>query len=161
MKLMNVYKLLVEKIKNRIPDIVLTTDSIFGFPTETEEDFQETLSLMQVVQFDSAYMFKYSERRQTIAQRKFPDDVTEEDKTSRIIRLVDLQRKISYSKNQKELEKTFEVLVEGTGKKPGQMIGRNDGNKLIAFPGENCRIGEFVDVKIEEVTPNTLIGVKQ
>jgi tRNA-2-methylthio-N6-dimethylallyladenosine synthase len=152
---------LVEKIKNRIPDIVLTTDIIVGFPTETEEDFQNTLSLMQVVQFDSAFMFKYSERKQTIARRKFPDDVTEEDKTSRITRLVDMQRKISYSKNQKELGKTFEVLVEGTGKKPGQMIGRNDGNKIVAFPGGNCSIGEFVDVKIEEVTPNTLIGVQQ
>ena len=152
---------LVEKIQNRIPDIVLTTDIIVGFPTETEEDFQNTLSLMQVVQFDSAFMFKYSERKQTIAQRKFPDDVTEEDKTSRITRLVDMQRKISYSKNQKELGKTFEVLVEGTGKKPGQMIGRNDGNKIVAFPGGNCSIGEFVDVKIEEVTPNTLIGVQQ
>ena len=150
---------LVEKIKNCIPDIVLTTDIIVGFPTETEEDFQKTLSLIQVVQFDSAFMFKYSERKQTIAQRKFPDDVTEEDKTSRITRLVDMQRKISYSKNQNELGKTFEVLVEGTGKKPGQMIGRNDGNKIVAFPGENCSIGEFVDVKIEEVTPNTLIGV--
>ncbi len=154
----NDYFELVEKIKNRIPDIVLTTDIIVGFPTETEEDFQNTLSLMQVVQFDSAYMFKYSERRQTIAQRKFPDDVTEEDKTSRITRLVDMQRKISYSKNQKELGKTFEVLVEGTGNKPGQMVGRNDGNKIVAFPGENCRIGDFVNVKIEEVTPNTLIG---
>ena len=152
---------LVEKIKNRISDIVLTTDIIVGFPTETEEDFQNTLSLMQVVQFDSAFMFKYSERKQTIARRKFPDDVTEEDKTSRITRLVDMQRKISYSKNQKELGKTFEVLVEGTGKKPGQMIGRNDGNKIVAFPGGNCSIGEFVDVNIEEVTPNTLIGVQQ
>ncbi len=111
--------------RKRIPDVVLTTDIIVGFPTETEQNFQETLTLMQNVQFDSAFMFKYSERQLTIAQRKFPDDVPEQDKTSRITRLVDLQRKMSYERNQQELQKTFEVLVEGSGKKPGQMTGIN------------------------------------
>ncbi len=155
------YMSLVEKIRKRIPDITLTTDFIVGFPTESEEDYQETLNLMRVVQFDSAFMFKYSERKQTIAQRKFPDDVSEEDKTSRITRLVDLQRKISYIKNQDDLEKTFEVLVEGPGKKPGQMLGRNDGNKLVAFSDGSSKPGDFVQVKVEEVTPNTLIGNRQ
>jgi len=155
------YLELAESIKTRIPDIALSTDFIVGFPTETEEDYQKTLNILQAVQFDSAFMFKYSERKQTIAQRKFPDDVSEEDKTSRITRLVDLQRKISYAKNQNELGKSFEVLVEGPGKKPGQMVGRNDGSKLVAFPGGDCEVGDFVDVKIEEVTPNTLIGIRQ
>jgi tRNA-2-methylthio-N6-dimethylallyladenosine synthase len=149
---------LAQKIRTRIPDIVLTTDIIVGFPTETDADFQDTLQVMQIVRFDSAFMFKYSERKQTIAQRKYPNDVREEDKTYRITRLVELQRKISYKMNQKELGKTFEVLVEGAGKKTGQMIGRNDGNKIVAFPGEKSRIGDLVRVTVEEVTPNTLIG---
>jgi tRNA-2-methylthio-N6-dimethylallyladenosine synthase len=149
---------LADKIKTQVPGIVLTTDVIVGFPTETESDFQDTLRTMQSVNFDSAFMFKYSERKQTIARRKYPDDVTEEEKTSRITRLVDMQRKISYVKNQDELGMIHRVLIEGKGKKPGQLIGRNDGNKIVAFPAGKNRIGDFVDVKVEEVTPNTLIG---
>lgn len=152
------FLLLVEKMRERIPGLVLTTDVIVGFPTETEAEFQDTLHLMKAVGFDSAFMFKYSERKQTIAIRKYPDDVSEADKTSRITRLVEIQRKISFHKNQSELGKVFEVLIEGPGKKPGQLIGRNDGNKIVAFTGAGQKVGEFVQVKIFEVTPNTLIG---
>lgn len=149
---------LAEHLRERIPHLVLTTDVIVGFPTETEEEFQDTLDVMRKVEFDSAFMFKYSERQHTIASRKYPDDVPEEEKTSRITRLVELQRKISYKRNQQHLGQTFEVLVEGPAKKKGQMAGRNDGNKIVVFPDNGAKAGDFVQVKINEVTANTLIG---
>ena len=149
---------LVDKMHNRIPDLVLTTDIIVGFPTESTEDYQETLKVIEQVEFDSAFMFKYSERKNTIAQRKFEDDVPEDVKSFRMVELVDRQRKISYKKNQQHLEKTYSVLIEGDAKKPGQMMGRNDGNKIVVFPKNGKKVGDFVNVKINEVTPNTLIG---
>jgi tRNA-2-methylthio-N6-dimethylallyladenosine synthase len=149
---------LVYEIKTKIPQVVLSTDVIVGFATETEEEFQDTLKVMQIVNFDSAFMFKYSERKNTIAQRKYPDNVSQEEKTSRITRLVDLQRKISYWKNQASLGKTYEVLVEGPSKKSNQLFGRNDGNKIVVFPDQAQKVGDFVHVKIDEVTPHTLIG---
>ncbi|RMF58794.1 MAG: MiaB/RimO family radical SAM methylthiotransferase, partial [Calditrichaeota bacterium] len=150
---------LVEKMRTRIPNLVLTTDVIVGFPTETEAEFQDTLKVMRTVEFDAAFMFKYSERQHTIASRKYPDDVPEEEKTSRITRLVDLQKKIALKKNQAHLGTVFEVLVEGRGKKEGQLLGRNDGNKIVVFPDNGAGPGDFVQVRIDEVTSNTLIGV--
>ncbi len=149
---------LVHHLRQRIPGLVLTTDVIVGFPTETEEEFQETLDVMRQVRFDAAFMFKYSERQHTIASRKYPDDVPEEDKTSRITRLVTMQKQIALEKNREHLGQVFEVLVEGKGKKPNQLLGRNDGNKIVVFPDNGARVGDFVSVKIEEVTSNTLIG---
>jgi len=145
-------------IREVIPDIVLTTDVIVGFPTETEEDFRDTLKVMDEVRFDSAFMFKYSERKQTIASRKFPDDVSEEEKTDRMIRLVEMQQKHSLERNRAHIGQTFRVLVEGNGKRAGQLIGRNDGNKMVAFPGTGHKKGDFVNVHIDEVTSTTLIG---
>ena len=152
------YLRLAEKVKRLIPGLVLTTDIIVGFPTETEEEFHDTLQVMREVQFDSAFMFKYSERGQTIASRKYPDDVAEEEKTSRITRLVDQQRKISYQKNLPSIGAHYEVLVEGPAKKRTQIMGRNDGNKIVVFEDGGQKLGDIVTVKIEEVTPNTLIG---
>ncbi len=149
---------MVTHIREVIPDIVLTTDVIVGFPTETEEDFQDTLNVMEEVRFDSAFMFKYSERKQTIASRKFPDDVSEEDKTRRMIRLVEMQQRHSLERNRAHIGQTFRVLVEGKGKRPGQLIGRNDGNKMVAFPAGSYKKGDFVDVRIDSVTSTTLIG---
>jgi len=149
---------LVGIIRRIIPDVALTTDIIVGFPTETEEEFLETLEVVEEVSFDSAFMFKYSERKDTVAKRKFPDDVSEEDKTSRITRLVDVQRRISFAMNGAELGKTFEILVEGRAKKPNQLLGRNDGNKIVVFPDNGARPGDFVNVRVYEATPNTLIG---
>ena len=146
------------RMRKMIPDLVLTTDIIVGFPTETEQDFLDTLEIMQQVEFDSAFMFKYSERKQTIASRKYPDDVSEEDKTSRITRLVELQRKHSLKRNKTHIGQVFDIMIEGTGKKPGQILGRNDGNKIVVFPGNGQRNGEIVTVKITEATTNTLIG---
>ena len=150
---------LADHLRERIPHLVLTTDVIVGFPTETEEEFQETLDVMRKVEFDAAFMFKYSERQHTIASRKYPDDVSDEEKTSRITRLVDMQKKIALKKNQEHLGQTFDVLVEGYGKKPNQLLGRNDGNKIVVFPDNGAKIGDFVRVEIKEVTSNTLIGV--
>ncbi len=149
---------LVKVMRNRIPGLVLTTDVIVGFPTETEDDFQETLEVMKKVEFDSAFMFKYSERRQTIASRKFPDDVSEEDKTSRITRLVEMQRQISYKKNLRYLGETLQIMIEGKARKQGQLMGRTDGNKIAVFTGSEIQPGELVEVRVTEVTANTLIS---
>lgn len=149
---------LAGRIRGRIPGVVLTTDVIAGFPTETESEFSDTMDLMEEIRFDSAFMFVYSERKQTIAERKFPDDVPETVKSDRVTRLVTMQRQISYEKNCLEVGRLFEVLIEGRGKKPGQLIGRNDGNKIIAFPGNGHNPGDFVTIEVEEATPNTLIG---
>ncbi len=149
---------LAKRMRQIIPGLILTTDIIVGFPTETEEEFQDTLSVMKEVEFDSAFMFKYSERKQTIASRKYPDDVTEEEKTSRITRLVDLQREMSLRRNELHLGQVFEVLVEGKSKRPDQLMGRSDGNKIVVFPDNGAKRGDLVNVKIDEVTANTLIG---
>jgi tRNA-2-methylthio-N6-dimethylallyladenosine synthase len=149
---------LSEHIRTIVPDIALSTDIIVGFPTETEEEFQDTLDVMKQVKFDSAFTFKYSERKQTIASRKFPDDVPEEDKASRITRTIELQRKHSLEQNQKHIGETFRVLVEGKSKKHDQQMGRNDGNKVVVFPNIGAEVGSFVDVKVSTVSTNTLIG---
>jgi tRNA-2-methylthio-N6-dimethylallyladenosine synthase len=154
----NEFSKLVDKIRNRIPGVILTTDIIVGFPTETEQDFEDTLLLMKEVEFDSAFMFIYSERKMTIAERRFKDDVTEDIKSERMTRLVELQRAISFRKNQGEIGNIHQILVEGAAKKPDQMYGRNEGNKMIVFAKNDHKIGEFIDVRVEEVTPNTLIG---
>ncbi len=149
---------LAKEMRRQIPGLALTTDVIVGFPTESEEEFQDTLDVMREVAFDAAFMFKYSERQHTIASRKYPDDVSEEDKTSRITRLVDLQRTISLKQNTKHIGQVHEVMVEGRGKKPGQLLGRNDGNKIVVFPDNGATNGDLVNVRINEVTANTLIG---
>ncbi len=149
---------LVGLMRKKIPDLALSTDVIVGFPTESDEEYEDTLKMIREVRFDSAFMFKYSERKQTIAQRKFPDDVVEEVKTDRLIELVEIQRKINFEKNQYHLGKTFEVLVEGKAKKPDQLMGRNEASKIVVFPDQGQKVGDFVNVSIDEVTPNTLIG---
>jgi tRNA-2-methylthio-N6-dimethylallyladenosine synthase len=149
---------LVTFMRERMPDLALSTDVIVGFPTERDDEYQDTLKVMREVRFDSAFMFKYSERKQTIAERKFPDDVPEEVKTERLIELVEMQRKINFEQNQPHLGKTFEVLVEGKAKKPDQLMGRNEANKIVVFADGGQQVGDFVDVQIDEVTPNTLIG---
>ncbi|MCK4754648.1 MAG: tRNA (N6-isopentenyl adenosine(37)-C2)-methylthiotransferase MiaB, partial [Calditrichia bacterium] len=131
---------LVDLMRNKIPDLALSTDVIVGFPTESDEEYEDTLKLIREVRFDSAFMFKYSERKQTIAQRKFPDDVAEEVKTDRLIELVEMQRKINFENNQRHLGKTFEVLVEGKAKKPDQLMGRNKANKIVVFPDQGQKV---------------------
>lgn len=149
---------LVDSMRIKIPELILTTDIIVGFPSESDSDFDDTLKVIDRVEFDSAFMFKYSERKNTIAERKYKDDVPEDVKTLRMVQLVEKQRNIGFKKNEHHLGETFSVLIEGPAKKPTQMMGRNDGNKIVVFPKNGKNIGEFVNVKINEVTPNTLIG---
>jgi tRNA-2-methylthio-N6-dimethylallyladenosine synthase len=150
---------LVDLMRKNIPDLSLTTDVIVGFPSESDADYEDTLKVLREVKFDSAFMFKYSERKQTIAERKFLDDVPDGVKTDRMIELVELQRKINFENNQPHVGKVFEVLVEGKAKKPDQLMGRNEANKIVVFPDQGQQIGDFVNVVIDEVTPNTLIGL--
>jgi len=154
------YLELVEKIRKLIPKVVLTTDIIVGFPTETDEEFEDTVKVIEAVQYDSAFIFKYSERPNTIAQRKYPDDVPEEKKTERIVRLNEIQKEISYRKNKAHIGEVHEVLIEEerTKKSEAEFQGRNDGNKIVILPAGSYRKGQFVRVKITEATPHVLKG---
>ncbi len=151
---------LVDKIRRLIPDVVLTTDIIVGFPTESDEEFEDTVKVVEQVQFDSAFIFKYSERPKTVAARRFPDDVPDEVKTERIVRLNDIQKKISYQKNLAHVGQVQEVLIEEetTKKSADHFQGRNDGNKIVIFPRGDYRKGQFVEVKILDATPHVLLG---
>lgn len=151
---------LVQKVRDIIPGVGLTTDVIVGFPTETRKEFEETLEVMQQAEFDSAFMFKYSERQGTIASNKHPDDVTEEEKTERITRLVELQRNISLKGNLTDIGSTVEVLIEEKGSKtsPHDCQGRTFGSKLVIFSGETLKPGDTVKVKITGASPYALKG---
>jgi len=149
----------VDRIKEIIPDCGLSTDIIAGFCTETEEDHQETMSLLEYCKFDLAYMYFYSERPGTLAARRFKDDVPEDVKKRRLQEIIDLHRGHSYESMQKDVGKTFKVLIEGTSKKnDNELYGRNDQNKVIVFPKQNYSKGEYVYVKVHSCTPGTLIG---
>ena len=149
----------IAKIKEIVPDCGLSTDIITGFCTETEEDHQDTLSLMEKVGYDFAYMFKYSERPGTAAAKKMEDDIPEEIKQRRLAEVIEIQSKSSHISNKKDLGKTFRVLVEGTSKKSDEMLqGRNPQNKVVVFPKENYKKGDYVDVVVNECTSATLIG---
>lgn len=149
----------IAAIKRIIPDCGLSTDIMCGFHSETEEDHQETLSLMREVGFDSAFMFKYSERPGTYAAKRLEDNVTEEVKSRRLQEIIDLQMELSRQSNEKDLGKEFEVLTEGFSKRSReQLFGRTDQNKVVIFDKKNHRIGEFVKVKITGFTPATLLG---
>lgn len=155
------YLLLVDKIRNHSADIVLTTDIIIGFPTETDHDFKDTVKVVNKVEFNSAYIFKYSQRKGTIAARKFPDDVSEEAKTERIIHLNEIQKKISLKKNSQHIGRIEQILIEAssTKKSDTDVQGRNDGNILVIIPKERFEIGDFVGVKIIDASANVLKGV--
>lgn len=149
----------MEMIRSIVPDVGMSTDVIAGFCDETEEQHQDTLSLMQIVKYDFAYMFKYSERPKTLAERKFEDNVPEEVKTRRLKEIINLQMQHSLESNQKAVGKTYKVLVEGTSKKSdAQLYGRNSQNVVIVFPKENYKKGEYVNVLVEKCTAATLIG---
>lgn len=153
------YLTLVDKIRKMIPGVVLTTDIIVGFPGETEKESQETARVMETVGFDSAYIFKYSERKGTIAARAFSDDVSAEEKKERIIRLFEIQRRVSLNKNQKRLGQKIDVLIEGMAdKRPDHQMGKSDGNHTVIFPETSLSPGSLVRVEIMEVSPGTLYG---
>ncbi len=149
----------IAAIKRIIPDCGLSTDIMCGYHSETDEDQEETLSLMREVGFDSAFMFKYSERPGTYAAKKLEDNVPEEVKIKRLQEIIDLQNLLSKESNERDLGKTFEVLVEGFSKRSREhLFGRTPQNKVVIFPKENYRLGQFVNVKITECTSATLLG---
>lgn len=150
----------MEAVRRIMPDCSISTDIITGFCTETEEDHQETLSLMEYSAFDYAYMFKYSERPGTPAAKKMEDDVPEDVKGRRLQEVIDLQSRMSLESNKRDLGKQFEVLVEGPSKKnPEEFCGRTSQNKMVVFPKENVRKGDYVQVEIKDCTSATLKGV--
>ena len=153
------YMDLVKRIRNIIPDCAISTDIITGFCGETEEDHKETLSLIEWAGFDFAYMFFYSERPGTLAERKLDDDVPLEIKKRRLQEVINLQQQLSHKSNQNDLGKTVKVLVEGNSKRSDeQLCGRNSQNKMTVFPKENFSKGQYVNVKINKCTTATLIG---
>jgi len=149
----------ISAIKRIIPDCAISSDFITGFCGETEQDHQQTLSLMDWVGFEFAYMFKYSERPNTYAARKLPDDVPEEIKSRRLDEIIELQHKLSHISNKKDLGKTFEVLIEGVSKKSDdRLFGRNSQNKVVVFNKKDNQIGDYVMVKVNDCTSATLHG---
>lgn len=149
----------IRAIRSIIPDCALSTDMITGFCTETEEDHQDSLSLMEWAGFDFAYMFKYSERPGTKAARKLKDDVPEEIKTRRLNEIIYLQNRLSAHSKRNDVGKTFEVLAEGTSKRSAEHLsGRTSQNKVVVFPKGNIKAGDYVNVIIERSTSATLIG---
>jgi len=149
----------IAAIKKHIPDCTISTDIISGFCGETEEQHLETLSLMEDVQFDFAYMYIYSERPKTLAERKYEDDVPAAVKSRRLTEIIAVQRKNSLLSNQRQLGQIQEVLVEGISKKSEEeMAGRNPWNAKVVFPKGNLKPGDYVMVKITDCTSATLIG---
>ncbi|MFV0565785.1 MAG: tRNA (N6-isopentenyl adenosine(37)-C2)-methylthiotransferase MiaB [Flavobacteriaceae bacterium] len=153
------YIALVDKIYELIPDISLSQDIIAGFPTETEQDHQDTLSLMEHVRYDFGFMFAYSERPGTLAERKMEDDVPDEVKKRRLTEIIDLQQKLALERTQRFVGQTVEVLIEKDSKRSNKhWHGRNSQNTVVVFPKEHYKTGDFVSVKITECTSTTLIG---
>lgn len=153
------YLALVDKMRSIIPGLTLSTDVIAGFCGETEEEHQGTLSLMQEVGYDLAYMFAYSERERTLAYRKFEDDVPEEVKKRRLSEIIDQQMAIQLVRNQAEIGRRHLVLVEKTSKRSdAQLQGRTDTNKMVVFDAEQYKPGQYVEVVITDCTSATLIG---
>jgi tRNA-2-methylthio-N6-dimethylallyladenosine synthase len=149
----------IKSIREIIPDCAISTDIITGFCDESDKDFQETLDLMKKVEFNFSYMFFYSERPKTLAERKFKDNVPLEIKKSRLQKVIDLQKEHSLKSNESSVGKIMEVLVEGPSKKSAiEYCGRNDDNYKVVFPKEHSKEGDYVNVLIERFTSATLIG---
>lgn len=149
----------VAAIRRIIPDCSLTTDIFVGYHNESEDDFEQTMSLVREVQYDSAFMFKYSERPGTYAARHLPDNISEEEKICRLNKLIHLQTAISASQNKKDEGKVFEILVERFGKRSHeQLMGRTPQNKAVIIPRGNHHIGDFVKVQITGSSSATLFG---
>ena len=149
----------IAAIRRILPGCGITTDMFSGFHSETEEDFEETLSLMREVGFDSSFLFKYSERPGTYASKHLPDDVPEEVKIARLQRMIDLQNELSLESNRRDIGHEFEVLVEGFSKRSReQLFGRTSQNKVVVFDKGSHRIGELVWVRVTDASSATLLG---
>ncbi|MDD6642415.1 MAG: tRNA (N6-isopentenyl adenosine(37)-C2)-methylthiotransferase MiaB [Bacteroidales bacterium] len=149
----------IAAIRRIVPDAAIGTDVFCGFHGETLDDHAQTLSLMREVGFDSAFMFKYSERPGTFAAKHLPDNIAEDEKVRRLNEIIALQLELSLESNRRDVGKTFEVLVEGRSKRSADdMCGRTSQNKLVVFPKESAKIGDLVQVHIDEASAATLIG---
>ena len=149
----------IAAIRAAIPDCGISTDLFTGFHDETEEDFQDTLSLMREVGFDSAFMFKYSERPGTLAARTMPDNVPEDVKIDRLNRMIALQNELSLESNRRDVGKEFDVLVESVSKRSKeQFVGRNSQNKAVVLPRGDYRVGDTVRVRIVSASSATLLA---
>ncbi|WP_149276773.1 tRNA (N6-isopentenyl adenosine(37)-C2)-methylthiotransferase MiaB [Pareuzebyella sediminis] len=153
------YFQLIDNIKAILPDCAISQDMIAGFPSETEDDHKDTLSLMEYVKYDYGFMFAYSERPGTLAERKLEDDIPEETKKRRLGEIIALQRRHCQERTEQHVGQIQEVLIEGTSKKSDQhWMGRNSQNTVAVFPKENYKIGDFVKVRMNSCTSATLIG---
>ncbi|MFZ4740229.1 MAG: tRNA (N6-isopentenyl adenosine(37)-C2)-methylthiotransferase MiaB [Bacteroidales bacterium] len=149
----------IEAIKTIIPDCAISTDIITGFCAETEENHKDTLSLMKWVGFDYAFMFKYSERPDTVAAKRLKDDIPEETKSKRLEEIIELQMNLALESNKKDIGKTSKVLIDSVSKRSKlKLSGRNSQNKVVVFPKENFEIGDYVEIIITDCTSATLIG---
>lgn len=149
----------IAAIRRILPECAISTDLFCGYHSETEEDYEETLSLMREVGYDSVFMFKYSERPGTYAAKHLPDDVPEEVKVRRLQGMIDLQNQLSEASNRRDIGKTFEVLVEGFSKRSrDRLFGHTEHNKVVIFDKGTHRIGQYVNVRIEDATSATLLG---
>jgi tRNA-2-methylthio-N6-dimethylallyladenosine synthase len=151
----------VARIREIMPDCSITADIIAGFCTETEEDHQETISLMQIAQYDLSYMYFYSERPGTLAAKRYQDDIPELVKKRRLQEIVDAQWILSNESNKRDLGKTFEVLIEGNSKKNAdEWMGRTSQSKVVVFPKANYNLkkGDYALVTISNFTKGTLLG---
>lgn len=153
------YMAKITAIKNTIKDCGIATDIIAGFCSETLEDHNDTLEMMRWVGYDSAYMFNYSQRSNTLAAKKYPDDIPYEEKTRRLEEIIELQRELSLQSNRKDVGKEFEVLVEGQSKRNDkQLFGRTSQNKVVIFDCKDFKPGDYVKVKIVDCTSATMFG---
>ena len=150
----------VARIREIIPDCAISTDIISGFCSETEEEHEDTLSLMEWARYSFAFMFAYSERPGTLAAKKYPDDVPDEVKKRRLTEIIELQNRVNKEWSQSRVGQTFRVLIEGDSKRSdGDFCGRNDYNQMVVFPKvEGLGPGDYVDVHVVEATSATLIG---
>jgi tRNA-2-methylthio-N6-dimethylallyladenosine synthase len=158
------YLELVEQVRRAVPDVALSTDMIVGFPGETEKDFADTLSLVETVRFHSMFSFKYSERPNTLAAKRFDDEIGEPEKSRRLAELQAVQKRIQFSHHVEAVGRSFEVLVDSTSRKrEWELSGRTSGNTVVNFPvpehGDPAGwLGRMVDVEITEAGPNSLRG---
>ncbi len=150
----------IDKIREILGDECgISSDMIAGFCTETEDEHQDTLTLMDYAKYDFSYMFMYSERPGTLAEKKYKDDIPIEVKKRRLNEIIDKQRKLSAERNQRELNKIHKILIEGPSKRSDDFLqGRNSANKVIVFPKKNCKKGQYVNVLVKDCTAATLIG---
>ena len=154
------YKNRIDAIYRILPDCAISSDMISGFCSETEEEHQETLTMMEYAKYSMSYMFFYSERPGTLAAKKYPDDIPLAVKKRRLSEIITLQNQMSHNQNQKDIGKTFKVLIDGHSKRSNEFLrGRNSQNKVLIFPNAaELNIGDYITVKVDSATSATLTG---